>query len=64
MAHEIVKMFAVGQKTWHGLETLLDTPPLTVDEVLHYSGMGLKVEKVPAKVFINGTLHGKPRRKF
>lgn len=47
MAHNIETMMAVGQRPWHGLGTLLATPPTTIAEAIKLAGLDweIKVEQ-------------------
>ena len=48
MAHEWETGYAVGQRTWHGLENLIATYPETWREAQHLAGAEWKVTEHPA----------------
>ena len=47
MAHQVEKMFFVGETPWHGLGHYFETPPKTIEEILPAAGLDWSVQKTP-----------------
>jgi len=52
MAHEVEKMFYLGEVPWHGLGTKLDSPP-SIEEAIEEAGLNWSVDRKP--LVIQGT---------
>ena len=44
MAHNVETMMAVGLRPWHGLGTLLDTAPETIEEAIRLAGLDWEIQ--------------------